>query len=291
MRHAIPLLTLVTTVLCGPVATASAEDYQIKLVRPVKIGERYALVARGTQEQHMTITVAGQRTPPKDEMMSIALTAKAVVLVVSAGGSEMKTRFTVTRLTNTAGARAAEVLPAGTIVIAERVGSKTAFQVAGAPATHDVAQALGVVISLDSDGGANDDTVLGTKERKKVGDSWQIDAAAAAADARTRSQLQVDAANITGKATLADVLKDGLKVTAVIEMKHVGIPLPPGVTVKSSVFSAHFSGVFPVDATRRATQTVMTLDGAVECIGKVDGKDLALVLTQKNTRTITFTTP
>lgn len=238
MRHALVILAVILALSCGLIATASAEDYEVKLVRLAKIGDKYGVVASGSQEQHMSMTVNGQVMPSRDQVMQVAMTAKVEVLAVSAGGREAKASFTVDTLTKTLGDKAIDVLPAGTVVVAERVGTKTEFQVAGAPAKPDVAGVLKVVISMESDQGANDDAIFGTKERKKVGDSWPMDARAGAEDLAAKDGIKIDPANLTGTAALAEVLPAGMRITAKIAMKDVGVPLPPGMVIKSSVFAA-----------------------------------------------------
>jgi hypothetical protein len=291
MSQALVRPSLIAMLLCALVASASAQDYEIKLVRTVKVGDRYGVVATGTTEQHMTMTVAGQPAPPRDQVMAANLTAKAEVLAATPGGRESKSRFTITKLTRTAGPQADEPLPAGTVVVAERVGTKTEFKVGDAPVSPDVAKVLGMLISMESDQGANDDVVFGTKARQKVGDSWPIDANAAAADAAAKAGLKIDPANITGTATLAEVQKEGLKIAGTMQMKDVGIPLPPGMAVTASAFTARFSGVFPLDAAKRAVNSTMSMDGKVECGGKAGDKELTMVMTMKQAKDVTFTAP
>jgi hypothetical protein len=291
MSHLLYRLSLIAALCCALVATTSAQDYEIKLSRTVKVGDRYGVVATGTTEQHMTMTVAGQPAPPRDQVMSASLAAKAEVLTATAGGREAKSSFTISKFTRTSGAQTDEPLPAGTVVVAERVGTKTEFKVGDAPVSPELAKVLGLLINLESDQGANDDVVFGTKARQKVGDSWPIDTAAAAADAAAKAGLKIDPANITGSATLAEVQKEGLKVAGTMQMKDVGIPLPPGMAVTTSAFSAKFSGVFPLDASKRAVNSAMSMDGKVECGGKVGDKELTMVMTMKQAKDVTFSAP
>lgn len=291
MRSTLPRLSLLAALFCGLLATATAQDYEIKLVRTVKVGDKYGVVATGTAEQHVTMTVSGQPAPPRDQVMSASLTAKAEVLAVTAGGREAKSRFTITKLTRTSGPQTDEPLPAGTVVVAERTGTKTEFKVGDAPVAPEVGKVLGLLISLESDQGANDDVVFGSKARRKVGDSWPIDSSAAAADAATKGGMKIDPANITGTTTLAEAQKDGLKITAAMTMKEVGIPLPPGMTVTASAFTADFSGIFPVDTSKRAVHNAFSMNGKVECAGKAGDKELTMVMTMKQARDVTFTAP
>jgi hypothetical protein len=278
-------------IVCGLLAPLSAQDFEIKLVRPAKVGERYGVQSKGSQEQHLTVTIAGKAAPPQDQVMSAALTAKAEVLAVSPKGREIKTRFTVVKMTKMTGGRTDDVLPAGAVIVGERADAKTEFTVDGKPAASDVAQLLGLVISLENDHGADDDTIFGTKERKKVGDTWHVNAAAAAADLAKSEGMTVDAANISGTVALAEQVKDNLKITGALDMKQVAFPLPAGMHVTSSDLKASFSGLFPVDVAKSAASMSMGMDGKLECAGKIGEQDAAMVMIIKRSRDTAFTAP
>lgn len=183
------------------------------------------------------------------------------------------------------------LLPVGAVVVAVRAGAKTEFTAADAPVAPDVARALGLLVTLESDQGTNDDAIFGTAARKQVGDSWPIDAAAAAADAAAKGGLKIDAANISGTTTLDRVVKDALQVSAVMTMKDVGIPLPPGMIVSSSEFKAMYWASLPIDPGKRVFGTTKTLRGTVECVGKAGDKELTMVMTIKQMKDVVFTAP
>ena len=282
---------LLATLCLGLAITATAQDYEIKLVRTVKVGDRYGVVSNATEVQSMATVVGGQAAPPRDQEISASMTAKAEVLAITPNGREAKTSFTLAKLTKTVGGKSADAAPAGTVVIADRAGKKTAFTVAGAPVAPELAAVLKLVISLDTDEGANDDAIFGSKARKQVGDSWPIDSAAAAADAASKGGITIDPADITGTPTLVEAQKDGLRIAARMEMKKVSVPLPPGMAVTKGGFTATFSGVYPVDLAKRATRVEMTMDGTIECAGKTGDKEMSMVMTMKQAKDVTFTAP
>ncbi len=290
MRHAASCISLLVACF-GLLATASAQDFEVRLVRPAVVGERYGMVSIGSQEQRITTTINGQGRPPRDEAMTVTLAAKAEVLAVTKNGREAKTRFTVTTLTKAMGSQVTDLLPAGTVVVAEESATKTEFQVAGAPAMADMAEALALVISLDSDQSTNDDDVMGTKERKKVGDAWAIDSKLGAAEFAAKGGLKVDPAKFTGTSNLVEVLPTGMRVTTAMAIRDVGFPLPAGLAITSSAFRAAFSRILPLDTTKRAIHHGMSMDGTVECAGKVNDMNLTMVIIQENREDVTFTAP
>lgn len=96
-------LHLIVVLCCGLAAVGVAQDYEIRLVRAAKAGDRYGVNACAVSEQHMTMTVAGQPGQPRDEVLNVTLIATVEVLAVTAGGREAKSRFTIARLTRNGG--------------------------------------------------------------------------------------------------------------------------------------------------------------------------------------------
>jgi hypothetical protein len=294
MRHPHTIAVFAIILLAGLTSFAhAAQDFAIQLQRPVKVGDRYGLSANGSEEQVSKVQVNGQAVPPRSSALTVALTAKAEVLAVSLTGREMKTRFIITKATRTVESATGELMPAGTEIIAEHKGQRTEFIIDNMPASPDLAKALTVVISLEDDEAPGDDVIFGTKERKRVGDTWPVNSTEAAADFARRGGMKMDPKNMTGTTTLSEVTKiDGqstLVISAVMTIKEVSIPLPQGIAVQHSEFKATFSGAFPVDGTKRAMRKSMTMEGDISCAGKAGDKDLSMAITMKRNKEVIFT--
>ena len=241
----------------------------------------------------MTLTVGGAATPPRDTVIAAELAAKAEVLAVTADGRETTTAFTVTTSSVTRAGVPGELVPAGTVIKADSTGGKTAFSVNGAPAAPELAQALDVLIHLSKPTGKSDDDIFGSKARHAVGDSWPADVATAAADLAKEGKLQVDPTQLSGKTTLVELVPGSgapaLRITAAMDLGKVGMPLPPGMAITSSNFTAHFSGLFPVDVSKRSLAQSMSMEGHFECAGQVQGKDMTMTMVMKQAIDATFT--
>ncbi len=285
--------TIIAVLVCGLVGILNAQDFEIKMARPSKVGDTYGVESKGSTEQHIAFTVDGEAAPPQNEMTSAVLKAKAEVLAVTALGKESKVRFTVASLSKIVDGKAEEVLPAGTVVIGVHRGKKTEFTVADGPAAPEIAKLLDVVIHLapDNKQEVNDDVIFGTKERQKIGGTWPVNAVAASKDLALSQELKVAPENITGTVTLVEKTKDGLDIHATMELKKVDFPLPPGMTTKASKVKVQFGGVFPLDLTKRDVSQTMTMEGNVECTAKSNGKDLTMVLEMKSVNQVSYTVP
>jgi hypothetical protein len=292
-HHPNPLLGLLLAGVCT-VAQAT-QDYAIQLVRRAKAGEHYGMVAKGSEAHAANVTVDGKPMPPRLDSMAVDFTAEVEVLAISPKGHEKKTKFIVSKATRTVGDETVGLLSPGTPIIAERNQTKTEFLVNGIPAAPDVAKALALVIHLDSDEVVSDDDVFGTLERKHVGDSWSVNAPAAAADLAHRHQITVDTKNLTGDVTLTKVVKAGddecLIIAATIDVKDPIIPLPPGLKVQSSMFSGKLIGWFPVDSNQPVRRQSMHLDAKIVCAGVPRDRDqeMSMVTTMKRDREVTCT--
>lgn len=294
MRFALAQSLLITCLIAGfNTWVQAAQEYAIQLNRSIKVGYKYAIEATGLDEQMMSMSVNGQAMPARNFAYTLSLKAKAEVLTTTKNGREQKTRFVITKATRTSAGQESDLLAAGTELIAERVGLKTTYVAAGMPVSPEVAKALEVIITMESDETTTDDDVFGTKERKKIGDSWPINSAAGAADMNKRGGMKVDPANLTGKTTFVELSKlpqgEALRIASEMSMKNVSVPLPPGVSVTKGGFHASMAGIFPVDSTQRALKKSMSMDGALECAGKNGDKEIAMSMTMKRSAELIFT--
>lgn len=153
------------------VSPALAQDYAIKMLHPLKAGQRYAFTSKASEANQSSMTAQGKVLKNAKDAFSAEMESEVTVLEVDSKGRPTKESHVVARLVKDAARE--EVLPAGAKVVASRPGTKMAFQVNGEPATPDVAKILNIVISITS-GGPSDDEVFGSTQRKKVGDTWPI---------------------------------------------------------------------------------------------------------------------
>lgn len=289
-----PLSFLLFLLLAGWVAAKApnTQDYTIKFTRTATVGERYRVISQGSDEQYIYTRINDQEQRPRGEGFQAELIADCEVLALTQTGRETKTRLVVEKFTRTASGQTVELLPAGAIVLAERVGNKTVFTTDGSEATPVVVKALEVVgVSMAGDDGADDDTIFGTTGRKKIGEAWPINGAAAAADL-VKLGIPAEAANVTGTTTLVEVVtqenQELLRLSATLKMTGVNPPVPPGFTVQSSLFTSEHSGLFPVDLTKRSRLESTALNFEVAVSGTQNGQPVVMTMSKKGSREVKF---
>ena len=222
-----------------------AQDYAIRLARPLKPGDELKLSVTAKMAQTTTQAVNDGAPQERKQEVSVQFDGTEKVIAVDANGKETKVTLTADKFTQTVGGGdPTDVVPKGTVIDCAVVDAKPDFQIDGKPAEHAVSQAASMVVDL-SHGQHTDDEVFGAKEHKKKGDSWDMNTDLAKADLGN-SAAGAEFSDLTGKTTLDDVTGDTMKVTAHMTGK-LKPPLPPALTIDDTSFEVTFTGVFPVD--------------------------------------------
>lgn len=275
-------LPLVLVVLFAP--AVFGQDYEVRIGRALKAGDALKLSVTAKQTQDQSITLNG--APQKDDKQSVSVQFDGVekVIAVDSNGKETKITLTVDKFTQTEGDKTSDLLPKGAVVTCS-IGDdkKQAYEIDGKAADDAATQALDMIVDL-SRGGPTDDEALGTKEKKKKGDSWDVNAD------QTKKYLEGagDFTNITGKTTLDDVTGGNMKLSAHITATFKP-PLPDTITVDSATMEANVSETCPIDTSKYesedATSLITSFSGHADSPnGKVVMK---LTMAQTSSRTIT----
>ena len=246
--------------------TAPAQDaptdkaYEIKLVRPLKVGQKYALTADGALVRNVKVTRGGETREQPEEGYGVRLEATVEILALDEVGEEAKLSCTVEKCARITPEGETELLAKGKVFIAEGKGKDTKFSLPdGAELPKESADALDLVISMDTNDKLTDDDMLGTKDKKKVGESWPVTAEAIAKDSE-RVGVVVNPGDVEGTFRLDGLERVGdvecLKMSGNLRVKKLVTKadaneddgLPEGFVVDNGSMEAKYTGLFPVDA-------------------------------------------
>ena len=186
-------------------APALAQSYKIKLVRPLKAGQQYSHHVTASVRESADTALHGQPPVNQTESFSIQMQGTVTVGAVNARtGGVTKLSCKVDSFT-----RDGQPLCApGTVITAEKQGSKSIFKLNGKPADAADQEALESALQIsDPKGQFSNDELTGTKAAQKAGDSWPIDAAKVARQIST-SGLPITPDITQGNSTLVKL--DGL---------------------------------------------------------------------------------
>ena len=192
-----------------PAARAADEEaYAIKLSRPAKVGDQFHVDAVGAIRTKTVVRTEGEAARTINSAYGVSVDGTVKVLEVNAQGMETKLALTVTTCNATAGGKQIPMFKEGTVITAEwdKEAAQTKYSVDGKPVPDSVGEALGLVLNVNDPEGIVDDEIFGSKQPRRVGDVWAINAAAAAKEL-DRIGLKAKEEDLWGETTLAEATK------------------------------------------------------------------------------------
>ncbi len=273
---------------------AAAEDYAIKFDRPLKVGDRYHISSKGTQDRVTNVKAGDRVLPEKREALVADLTAEVEVLAVSPKGKEKKVLVTVSKFAFQSDGHSENLVPDGTQLTVEYVNKKTEFSIDGHPADEKVSKALGVVFKLSSDE-TSDDVIFGTDQRQKVGQRWTMNSAAAAAALGTEFEAKFDAKDIQGGCRIQEVVPtaggEALRIEGDLTLTSLKVPLPEGMKVRKGRVKSKLSGLMPVDSRQGLIEQGSSVDTEILAVGESSGVKIEVATKGLETRATRYTYP
>ncbi len=282
-------MSTVLGLLLIPFSAIYSADHVIRLSSRAFVGERYVVTCRQTAVQEMRWTIDGKENPTGESRVT-SLIANAEVLAIGKDGGEIKTRFVIDSLSQLVDGKFEKLLVAGTVVVAERRGLETVFEVDGKLPEGALARTLSSLIFLDDPEQATDEAFFGTNQRKNVGDSWPINAQALASDLTNRLQAPTEAKDITGMVTLESEHEGQLLFVSQMQATNVRFAMAPWMTVSEGTLKFTSRGTFPVDLTKRPLRKSSVMSMSVTGTGEQDGKNTVLRMTYRQASEYTFRT-
>jgi hypothetical protein len=280
----------------------AADDYELRMTRPAKVGERELKTGKYSEESSMVLKV--DRKPVKADELKIQMEyeAESEILAVGANGKPTSRRVKLVKISGEMNGKPLNQLAAGDEIVVTRKAPGLAGRetiVNKQPATKEQVKIISGFVSVASGADISDDEVFGTQKRIKPGDEWNVNAEKAAKQMAESGVAGLEASGVTGSAKLLDVVPlEGvpcLRVRGNFELKGSGMPLPnvpPGVTVSKMAAKVMIEGNFPVDLTETIfpSGTVMmdmemTAGGLIENNGKKAEVDV--ITTGKKAKTET----
>ncbi len=238
-------------------SSGAADSYQIQCARPSKVGDRFHVDA--LTEESQSETVNGKKVPVNASTCSLTLSAAAEVMELAADSTCRKVRYTIDRANEVDDGKTTEVLVKGSVVIATIGPDGAEYAIDGAAAKRKAASFL-AELSLGIDTGVRDNEAFGSREPRSIGDSWPANGEGAG----KLINLKPPPGAISGDVRLAEAVKNGgsaaIKLTSELHVAHVALESTPGMTEKSGSIVIRFSGIYPVDATKRALRRSLSYE-------------------------------
>jgi hypothetical protein len=250
-----PILALaglaISALMLTTAGLAHAEDHEIRLTRPMKKGDKYWLMAKGTRADSSVMTKDGQTVREDELTIRIELQAILEILEVDESGRPLKEVLGIQYFVYGLGGELTEAMATGARIYAETVGFSTKFSLAEGRLPALAEAALDIVVSTYRGDVPDEDLIFGTVKYQQVGNSWPVNAEAFSYAMRS-SGVEVNQETLEGAATLEGVEKlrdyECLRVKATVQIEDFDMTdLPPGVEFKGGQAEISVSGLFPTD--------------------------------------------
>jgi len=214
----------------------------------LKVGDVYDTHVTLEQTETATIIVAQLVPQEKSRERKVDLQGRWKVLEVNADGRPTLLELTVKKFTDETGQ---SLIHANKVIEVKREAEQSDFSMKGGGEISEDAKAILRILNRPvREGDLNEDDVSGSKMPRKVGESWAIHSENGVKVA-SRDGLTIDPKDMTGHMTLKGVetINGGkaLRIVGTVEMTHLKLPVPPGVTLESCDEKVQCSGLYPVD--------------------------------------------
>jgi hypothetical protein len=271
---------LATTLIAG------AQEYEIKLHRPAKVDQRFRVTAVGREFSDMKVVAEGVILKNQHNEFDLEYEGEMTVLGVGGNGRANSQSHKVIRLVKTMAGEKKTLLEPGTIVKAYREDKRRVFEIAGASVSKELNEALALAIDVGDTNSPTDDELIGTNDRKKIGDSWSANRATLEKliSRDSNGAIKISSGEFTLKEVVKDASGEALVVEGVIKAA-ANFPLPEGLKVKENMMTMNLNLRSPVDVTKPRSRDDLDLSFNIVASGKLapEAPESTLTMTSKRT--------
>jgi len=235
---------------------AAAQDYPVQLNRPNAVGERYILTSSFTRDSTVQTTIDGTAGPTTRRTVMYAICASADVLAVAPDGEKSQCRYTVLSSSASSGVGSAELVAAGTVILATYEDPIISLLIDGRKPDPALEKKLNKVLDTGRANGRQEQRMFGTELAKKPGDQWGISPQATMENLNKSPLFDLDLSRISGSTTFDAVQTMSgqavMKLSSTMDLENYGNPAPhSGIARISSSMRSSYAWVLPIDVTKR----------------------------------------
>ncbi len=255
-------------VTAAATSAPAAKTYSVRMRRAAHVGDSSHVAVDDDHSEHTTATLAG--APPKETRKSTHAHiegASRVLALQPDGQSVLRDEMTIGEFWAQRDSGTKTTLaPAGARLVIERGATKRDARVTlnGVSVSKDMLDAVDHLTTLTVHKGPTDDEVFGTTTPQPVGAEWPVNGELAEKDLRARD-MNVPPGSVSGTTKLVAVrtvrgvdcleIDNHMSVASIQAMRE----LPPGSTVKNARIDVHMHLMLPIDETKTALESEMTL--------------------------------
>jgi hypothetical protein len=291
MNHRLGYWISAALAACG--TTATRAEHTIKLTRPMEVGQKLHVQAKGSAEVSTTVTMGGEPQDLGAVSFSVRFDSVAEIIKVDRFGRPMAVAHTINECVMIRRDRPSLIVPPGATLIARRGTGETTFFVKKRRFSDVQKLALEVAAGLD-DYGMTDDELFGSSQPREVGGQWPINAEALAAEFQKYGTHRVNPDLISGTTSLVGIInQDGrpCQIIRTVVIAEDALPgrneLPPGTRLTDANLHLETHDLLPVDETLPGLGEAMKVEMDIAFSGmlgaqRADGRITATISAQRD---------
>ena len=246
---------------CFVTAASAQTQHQIKLTRPLEVGQKLRVRSDGSFKVTITATTGKQPKELKTVSFTVNFDSVAEILKVDEHGRPVRVAYTINECFMTKRGHRSDIVPKGATLIARQGrDQKTIFfakksSPPGGARHFDelMLKALELTAGLESSV-ATDDELMGSSQPRRVGEEWPINSEAFAAYFQGVTPRKVGPENILGNVKLMRIMDHKGQpyqvIRTVLDARGL-LPrsdrFPAGTRLKDAEFRIELSYLLPVD--------------------------------------------
>ncbi|MDJ0706668.1 MAG: hypothetical protein QNJ46_25640 [Leptolyngbyaceae cyanobacterium MO_188.B28] len=240
-------------------AVIPEQTYEIHIVRPSEVGERYRLSTKGSSSIRSKVLLDNQIVNNEGEESTLDLVADVTILEVN--DTQQPTSAELNVIQSRLLQNNAESIPfsEGTNILATVENEETVFKINGEKIEGGLEEILSNAIAFLSKDNSNDNELFGTPTTKKIGETWNINTEAVA-----DFLGDINSQDISGSVTLSKVEDGFLFLNSLITISNMlSSEFPPDkFTVEQDEFFVKFSTRLPIDLSNKDRDVDMNFSGS-----------------------------
>ena len=253
------------------------EAYEIRLVRPMKAGDRFEVSVKMALDDSVVTSVDGEAGEDNRTVAACRLTGELKIVAVTGKGQPMEVRLKVKTVECIEDGKPSAFFKAGDELHLKKDEPDNVTEVNGEPAEDIQAQVIESILYVEAEGEVSDDDVFGTRAKVKVGAEWPLNAKAAMADFARQGITDLKPENFKGATKLVEVTtfdnQPALRVRMESKVNAKGATLSSlPEDVKAVRFLAELSGEIdlPADLHSNSGRTKGMSKLEVDAVGKLE---------------------
>ena len=251
----------------------AAQTYTIRLQRHPKKGDRYRISGSGFSSQKSVVSAEGKVVTDETEF-SAEFGVDGTALELGPDGSLVKEALTINNCLVKRDGTSKQLFPKGALVVAAVEDGQKVFRVNGKPVDKEAEKVLdmmGLISSVSSSQVSGDD-IFGTGEPKAVGDSWNINSAAAVKSLQ-EGKITASQQGTKGTVTIEKRLRVGteecLLISSTLDVDLIAGQMA-GLKIDSGGMHARFAGAYPLDISHPAVERSLEISMRMTAKAKPD---------------------